>query len=169
VDTQFNEWEQDMTTGKLYSGRTTYNGNDIDRGDDEIGYSNTDDLMRRCNETAKTENTDAMFSVLGQYAKALEKIRTEPYAPEIHTADSFHADAGDIILSDDITDNNELRHEITRAIKHLDNQKEGYMSTAFEAKRAAWIAQHLMTIGQMVVTNTINNGYTAEQLGWEKE
>ena len=136
-----------MTTGKLYSARTTYNGNDIDRGDDEIGYVNTDDLMRHCNET----------------------ITDEDYPPVIYTADYFHADAGEIILSDDIKENNALRHEIARAINHLDGQKEDYMSLAFEAKRTAWIAQHLMTIGQMIVTNTIKNGYTAEQLGFNVE
>ena len=98
-----------------------------------------------------------------------EVVTDEDYPPIKHTAESFHMDAGDIILADDVETNDLLRHKLSRTLGWLESMRDMPGSSLESELIASQLLQgYLNDIGRMILVNAVKNGYTKAKLGVEE-
>ena len=93
------------------------------------------------------------------------EITDDDYPAVPYDDESFHADAGDIILADDVETNAKLRKQLTTALFWYEHMISKGEDKIVEFDRAVNIGQMATDIGMMIIKNAINNGYTSARLG----
>ena len=99
-----------------------------------------------------------------------EVVTDEDYPPIKHTAESFHMDAGDIILADDVETNDLLRKRLSRTLGWIEQME--HMSTGsldVELGASQLLQSYITDIGRLVLCNVVKNGYTKAKLGVDDE
>ena len=103
--------------------------------------------------------------------EAYESISDEDYPPIRHTAESFHMDAGDIILADDVETNDNLRHAISKTLGWLESLEHGPSEPNLNSELigSQLLQSFISDIGRLVLVNVVKNGYTKAKLGVDDE
>ena len=100
-----------------------------------------------------------------------EVVTDEDYPPIKHTAESFHMDAGDIILADDVSTNDTLRFAIGRALGNLERLEDTPTGPTLNSEliESQILLGSITNIGRLVLCNVVKNGYTKAKLGVDDE
>lgn len=127
------------------TGRTIYDGRNLDRGELEIKLGDNEELYSDC--TSGCDDAGHSTDI-------------------IHDDKSFHCDAGDIILSCSVEKNGDLRRQLGSCLWWLEAAMD---SQADEPRDYLWHAEMVHTrlrkLGEMIAMNAIENGYTHKSLG----